>query len=138
MCGTNFRYPTCVNTARAHMTHQPVHDIVTSIALSFNHQVAGRSGVQPAHMIIDGTRLVVSDNSGAKEVECIKHKGRYAAIGDIITCAIKKGVRNSKVSPVSDDSLGGLGGGHPGGRRRPNLCRAHHAAHEIIHACICF
>ncbi|KAK2078082.1 hypothetical protein QBZ16_003950 [Prototheca wickerhamii] len=50
-------------------------------------------------MIIDGTRLVVTDNSGAKEVECIKHKGRYASIGDIITCAVKKGTRTGKVTP---------------------------------------
>lgn len=50
-------------------------------------------------MIIDGTRLVVTDNSGAKEVECIKTRGRYASIGDIITCSIKKASKG-KVSPV--------------------------------------
>ncbi|KAI3427359.1 hypothetical protein D9Q98_010275 [Chlorella vulgaris] len=44
-------------------------------------------------MIIDGSRLVVTDNSGAKEVECIKTRGRYASIGDIITCSVKKAVR---------------------------------------------
>lgn len=41
-------------------------------------------------MIIDGTRLHVSDNSGAKEVECIKTRSRFASIGDIITCSVKK------------------------------------------------
>ncbi|GAB4813215.1 hypothetical protein N2152v2_000261 [Parachlorella kessleri] len=41
-------------------------------------------------MIIDGSRLHVSDNSGAKEVECIKTRGRFASIGDIITCSVKK------------------------------------------------
>lgn len=41
-------------------------------------------------MIVDGTRLVVTDNSGAKEVECIKTRGRFASIGDIITCSVKK------------------------------------------------
>jgi len=41
-------------------------------------------------MLITGSRLVVSDNSGAKEVQCIKAKGKYASIGDIITCSIKK------------------------------------------------
>lgn len=51
-------------------------------------------------MIIDGTRLVVTDNSGAREVECIKVKGAYASIGDIITCSVKKAIRG-KVSKVS-------------------------------------
>ena len=41
-------------------------------------------------MLIPGSRLVVTDNSGAKEVQCIKQKGRYASIGDIITCSVKK------------------------------------------------
>ncbi len=41
-------------------------------------------------MIINETRLLVTDNSGAKEVQCIKTKGRYASIGDIITCSVKK------------------------------------------------
>ncbi len=50
-------------------------------------------------MIIDGSRLVVTDNSGAKEVECIKTRGRYASIGDIITCSVKKAVRG-KVTQV--------------------------------------
>lgn len=50
-------------------------------------------------MIIDGSRLVVTDNSGAKEVECIKTRGRYAGIGDIITCSVKKAIKG-KVSQV--------------------------------------
>lgn len=41
-------------------------------------------------MLITGSRLVVTDNSGAKEVQCIKAKGKYASIGDIITCSVKK------------------------------------------------
>lgn len=41
-------------------------------------------------MLIAGSRLHVSDNSGAKEVECIKTKGKVASIGDIITCSVKK------------------------------------------------
>ena len=44
-------------------------------------------------MIQAGTRLKVADNSGAKEVECIKVLGatkkRYARIGEIITVAVK-------------------------------------------------
>jgi large subunit ribosomal protein L14 len=39
------------------------------------------------------TRLKVADNTGAKEVMCIRVMGgssrRYAGIGDIIVCAIK-------------------------------------------------
>lgn len=45
-------------------------------------------------MIQTETRLTVTDNSGAKEVLCIKVLGgshrRYASIGDIIVCSVKK------------------------------------------------
>ena len=45
-------------------------------------------------MIQTETRLAVTDNSGAKEVLCIKVLGgshrRYASIGDIIVCSVKK------------------------------------------------
>lgn len=45
-------------------------------------------------MIQDQTRLVVTDNTGAKEVMCIKvlggSKRRYARIGDIIVCSVKE------------------------------------------------
>ncbi len=38
--------------------------------------------------------LLVADNSGAKELMCIRvlggYKKRFAQIGDIITCAVKK------------------------------------------------
>ena len=51
-------------------------------------------------MLIVGSRLLVSDNSGAKEVQCIKTKGRFATIGDIITCSVKKATRG-KVEQVS-------------------------------------
>ncbi|MEI7555464.1 MAG: 50S ribosomal protein L14 [Chloroflexi bacterium] len=44
-------------------------------------------------MIQPTTRLKVADNTGAKEVMCIRVMGgssrRYAGIGDIIVCAIK-------------------------------------------------
>ena len=64
----------------------------------------------PAHfqaaMIIDGSRLVVTDNSGAKEVECIKTRGRYASIGDIITCSVKKAIKG-KVSQVRQAARAG-------------------------------
>ncbi len=44
-------------------------------------------------MIQQETRLAVADNSGAKEVMCIKVLGgtrrRYAGLGDIIICSVK-------------------------------------------------
>lgn len=44
-------------------------------------------------MIQQETRLKVADNSGAKEVLCIKvlggSKRRYARVGDIITASVK-------------------------------------------------
>jgi large subunit ribosomal protein L14 len=52
-------------------------------------------------MLIVGSRLVVTDNSGAKEVQCIKTKGGFASIGDIITCSVKKAIKG-KVEQASD------------------------------------
>lgn len=52
-------------------------------------------------MIQGFTRLNVADNSGAKEVMCIKvlggSKRRYATVGDVITCSVKKALPNGKV-----------------------------------------
>lgn len=52
-------------------------------------------------MIQMQTRLRVADNSGAKEVMCIKvlggSKRRYAAVGDVIIVSIKEAMPNSKV-----------------------------------------
>ncbi|MES3038189.1 MAG: 50S ribosomal protein L14 [Bdellovibrionota bacterium] len=52
-------------------------------------------------MIQMQTRLNVADNSGAKEVMCIKvlggSKRRFASIGDIIVVSIKSALPNSKV-----------------------------------------
>jgi large subunit ribosomal protein L14 len=52
-------------------------------------------------MIQMQTRLNVADNSGAKEVCCVKvlggSKRRYASIGDIIIVSIKDALPNSKV-----------------------------------------
>lgn len=45
-------------------------------------------------MIQHRSMLIVADNSGAKELMCIRvlggYKKRFAQIGDIITCAVKK------------------------------------------------
>ena len=47
------------------------------------------------------TRLNVADNSGAKEVGCIKvlggSKKRYAYIGDIIVVSVKEAIPEAKV-----------------------------------------
>ena len=52
-------------------------------------------------MIQMQTRLNVADNSGAKELMCIKvlggSKRRFASIGDIIVVSIKEALPNSKV-----------------------------------------
>jgi large subunit ribosomal protein L14 len=51
-------------------------------------------------MIQMQTRLTVADNSGAKEVMCLKvlggSKKRYATVGDIIVVSIKESLPNSK------------------------------------------
>lgn len=52
-------------------------------------------------MIQTESRLVVADNSGAKEVLCIKVLGgagrRYASVGDVIVVAIKDVIPRGKV-----------------------------------------
>ncbi|NRA40465.1 MAG: 50S ribosomal protein L14 [Planctomycetes bacterium] len=52
-------------------------------------------------MIQMETYLDVADNSGAKQVMCIKVLGgsrrRYAAVGDTIVVSVKKAVPNSEV-----------------------------------------
>ena len=52
-------------------------------------------------MIQTQTRLSAADNSGAKELYCIKilggSKRRYASVGDIIVVSVKEALPNSKV-----------------------------------------
>ena len=52
-------------------------------------------------MIQSFTRLNVADNSGAKEIMCIKvlggSKRRYASVGDVIIASVKKALPNGKV-----------------------------------------
>ncbi len=52
-------------------------------------------------MIQVKSRLNVADNSGAKELSCIKvlggSKKRYASIGDIVVVSIKEAVPNTKI-----------------------------------------
>lgn len=52
-------------------------------------------------MIQGFTRLNVADNTGAKEIMCIKVLGgsrrRYATIGDVIVASVKKAIPTAKV-----------------------------------------
>lgn len=52
-------------------------------------------------MIQKQSYLVVADNSGAKELQCIHVTGstrkRYAYLGDIIKCAVKKAIPGGMV-----------------------------------------
>lgn len=52
-------------------------------------------------MIQMQTYLDVADNTGAKQVQCIKvlggSKRKYAHIGDIIVCAVKKALPTSDI-----------------------------------------
>jgi len=52
-------------------------------------------------MIQQETRLKVADNSGAREVLVIRVKGgskvKYANIGDVVTCTVKKAIPNSNI-----------------------------------------
>jgi len=56
-------------------------------------------------MIQVQTYLNVADNSGAKQVQCIgilgNSKQRYAAVGDLITVAVKEAMPNAPVKKKS-------------------------------------
>jgi large subunit ribosomal protein L14 len=52
-------------------------------------------------MIQNYTRLRVADNTGAREIMCVRVRGgsrrRYAAIGDVIVATVKQAIPNSGV-----------------------------------------
>ncbi|MBL0690807.1 MAG: 50S ribosomal protein L14 [SAR324 cluster bacterium] len=52
-------------------------------------------------MIQTQSKLEVADNTGAKEIMCIKVLGgsrrRYARVGDVIVAAVKKALPDSKI-----------------------------------------
>jgi len=56
-------------------------------------------------MIQQETRLVVCDNSGAKEILCIRVLGgtrrRYAGVGDVIVATVKQAAPNGQVKKKS-------------------------------------
>ena len=61
----------------------------------------GRGRATPAPMIQQESRLNVADNSGAKEVLCIRVLGgsgrRYAGIGDTIVVSVKNAIPGGNV-----------------------------------------
>lgn len=52
-------------------------------------------------MIQEETELEVADNTGAKKVQCFRvlggSKRRYAGVGDVVICSVKKAEPNSNV-----------------------------------------
>ena len=58
-------------------------------------------------MIQMQSMLAVADNSGARKVQCIKvlggSKRRYAGLGDVIVCSVKKEVRREDGSYIKFD-----------------------------------
>ncbi len=52
-------------------------------------------------MIQTQTRMAVADNSGAKELYCIRVLGgtrrKYASVGDVVIVSVKEAMPNSKV-----------------------------------------
>ncbi len=54
-------------------------------------------------MIQMQTKLDVADNTGAKVVQCIHvlggSKRRYARLGDVIVCSVKKALPSSDIKP---------------------------------------
>ena len=56
-------------------------------------------------MIQQETRLSVADNTGAKEIQCIKVLGgsgrRFAGLGDVIVCSVKSVIPGSEVKKKS-------------------------------------
>ena len=59
-------------------------------------------------MIQQETRLNVADNTGAREVMCIKVLGgsrrRFAGLGDVIVCSVKSVIPGSDIKEVGGPS----------------------------------
>ncbi len=57
--------------------------------------------LERARMIQQESRLKVADNTGAREVLCIRVRGgshrRYAGVGDIIVCTVKQAIPHGSV-----------------------------------------
>ena len=64
-------------------------------------------------MIQQETRLKVADNTGAKELLCIRVMGgstrRYANIGDVIVASVKDATPGGVVKKVYEDCFPGTG-----------------------------
>ena len=70
-----------------------------TLACPEGHQGGGVAG--RCLMIQQQTRMDVADNSGAKELFCIKVLGgtrrKYASVGDVVVVSVKEAIPNSKV-----------------------------------------
>ena len=57
-------------------------------------------------MVMQESRLKVADNSGAREVLVIRCVGgshrKYANIGDVVVCTVKKAIPNSNIKKGKD------------------------------------
>ena len=63
-------------------------------------------------MVQEESRLRVADNTGAKELKCIRVLGgstrRYGNIGDVIVCSVRKAAPGGQVKAVIVRSVKGL------------------------------
>ncbi len=89
-------------------------------------------------MIQTETRLTVADNSGAKEVYCIKVLGgtkrRYATVGDIIVVSVKEALPNSKVKKGDVAKAEGVRTKHAVGRPDGSVIRFDDNSAVLINA----
>lgn len=86
-------------------------------------------------MIQQESRLVVADNSGAKEALCIRVLGgtrkRYASVGDVIVVAIKS------VIPASDVKKGAVSKAIIVRTKRKSAARMVHTSVSMITLAYC-
>lgn len=86
-------------------------------------------------MIQQESRLVVADNSGAKECLCIRVLGgtrkRYASVGDVIVVAIKS------VIPSSDVKKGAVSKAIIVRTKRKSVARMVHTSVSMITLAYC-
>jgi large subunit ribosomal protein L14 len=74
-----------------------------TVELGFSEREGSPGGAGPEGVLViqQESRLKVADNTGAKEVLCIRVLGgsgrRYAGIGDIIVCTVKDAIPGGNV-----------------------------------------
>ena len=87
------------STLHAHDENNEAHEgdivrVIESRPLSRDQALGARRRAGARAMIQNETRLRVADNTGAREILCIRVKGgsqrRYAFVGDVITATVKQ------------------------------------------------